>query len=176
MPGAVYLRGDAVTLRTVEHEDIAFLHEMLNNPALWRGFGAPGPRSEAEIERRFEEQNGGEALLICHDDRPVGRVRLVDIDRDWGNAELTCYVAPDAQRRGFATEACRLVIGYGFDHLPVNRLTARVFDSNRASRELAETLGFEHEGRLREHVFHDGTYRDLHQYGLIESDWRAADP
>ena len=57
MPGVEYLRGESVTLRTIEKEDIDFLHEMINNPELWQGFGAPGPRSKLEVKNRFEEQN-----------------------------------------------------------------------------------------------------------------------
>jgi|SRR6056297_3110438 len=172
MPGAAYLEGDAVTLRTVEREDVDFLHEMLNDPELWQGFGAPGPRSRAEVEERFEEQNGGTAFLVCRDEEPVGRVRLVDVDETWGNAELTCYVAPDAQGRGFATEACELVVDYGFDYRPITKVTARVFESNEASRALVEKLGFIREGTLRNHVFHGGRELDLHVYGLLESEWR----
>ncbi|MFC4986631.1 GNAT family N-acetyltransferase [Saliphagus infecundisoli] len=172
MPGAVYLRGQSVTLRTIEEEDIDFLHEMINNPDLWQGFGAPGPRSKREVENRFEEQNSGVALLICCDEAALGRVRLVDVDKNWGNAELTCYVAPESQRQGLATEACQLVIDYGFDHLPINKIIARIIDSNQSSRSLADKLGFVHEGTLRNHVFHEGQYLDLHCYGILEEDWR----
>jgi RimJ/RimL family protein N-acetyltransferase len=175
MPGAAYLSGDSVTLRTIEEEDIDFLHEMINNPELWQGFGAPGPRSKLEVENRFEEQNTGVALLICHDEESVGRVRLVDLNKNWGNAELTCYVAPDSQRQGLATEACRLVIDYGFDYLPINKITARIFASNQSSQDLADKLGFVHEGTLRNHVFHNGQFLDLHCYGILEEDWRSND-
>lgn len=172
MPGAEYLRGELITLRTIEREDVDFLHEMINDPDLWRGFGAPGPRNRTEIEDRFEEQNTGTALLICRDEEPVGRVRFVDIDKDWGNAELTCYVTPDSQREGVATEACELLIDYGFDFLPITKVTARIFESNHASRSLAKKLGFSHEGTLRNHVYHDGRSLDLHVYGLLAEEWK----
>lgn len=173
MPGVTYLRGSSLTLRTIEEEDIDFLQQMINDPALWRGFGAPGPRNRREMEERFEEQNTGEAFLICRDETPQGRIRLVDVDETWGNAELTCFIAPESQRQGLATEACRLVIEYGFDYLPINRITARIFDSNRPSMELADSLGFDHEGTLRDHVFHAGEYVDMRYYGLLEDDWRS---
>ncbi|AHZ23054.1 acetyltransferase [Haloferax mediterranei ATCC 33500] len=173
MPGAAFLHGDTVTLRTIEREDIDFLHEMINNPDLWQGFGAPNPRSRHTVAQQFEEQNTDVELLICRDEAPAGRVRLVDIDKDWGNAELTCYVAPEFHGRGLATEACQLLIGYGFDHLPVTKIVARIFDSNRASRGLAEKLGFTHEGTLRNHVYHNGRHLDLHHYGLLAEDWRT---
>jgi RimJ/RimL family protein N-acetyltransferase len=171
MPGPVYLSGDEVELRTIEREDLEFLQEMITDPAVWQGFGAPGPRNYEEMADRFEEQNTGTALVICHNGEPVGRVRLVDIDENWGNAELTCLVAPRAQGEGIATEASRLLVDYGFDYLPVNKITARTFESNDASQHVLEKLGFEREGTLREHVYHQGEYLDFHVYGLLERAW-----
>lgn len=171
MPGPAYLRGDTVTLRTVERGDLDFLQEMINRRELWDGFGAPGPRNRGEMESRFEDQNTGEALLICRGEEPIGRVRFVDVDEQWGNAELTCFVAPDAQDEGVATEACSVFVDYGFEYLPITKVTARVFESNEASRHLAESLGFSREGVLRDHVYHAGEYLDFHVYGLLEREW-----
>lgn len=170
MPGPIYLDGDNVELRTIEDEDIDFLQKMLMDPELWRGFGAPGPRSRVAMEERFEVQNGDTALLICQDGEPEGRVRLVDVDERWGNAELTCYVRPESQNQGVATEACQLLIDYGFDYLPITKMTARVFESNDASRRLVESLGFSREGTLRNHVYHQGEYLDMYVYGLLEAE------
>lgn len=107
MSGVTVLCGDTITLRTIETEDVEFLHEMINNPDHWHGFGTPHPRSRDEVRQRIEDRDDDVALPICRGGDSVGRVRLVNLDEDWGNAELTCYIAPTAQRQGFATEACR---------------------------------------------------------------------
>lgn len=173
MPGPVYLSGTEVNLRTIEKEDIDFLQEALTDPEMWEGFGAPGPRNRMEMEERFEEQNTGTALLICRDESPVGGVRLVDVDERWGNAELTCYVVPDSQGRGVASEACRLLIDYGFEYLPISKIVARTFETNQASQKLVESLGFTQEGTLREHVYHGGDFIDFEIYGLLEDEWNS---
>ena len=41
MPGAVFLRGDRVTLRTVEREDLDFVHAEKNKPAVHRSLVWP---------------------------------------------------------------------------------------------------------------------------------------
>jgi len=43
VPDVPYLRGETVTLRTIERNDVDFPHEMIDDPELWRGFGAPVP-------------------------------------------------------------------------------------------------------------------------------------
>lgn len=65
------------------------------------------------------------------------------------------------------------MIEYAFDYLPVKKIFVRVFDSNEASHGLTETLGFVHEGTLRDHVYHDGASVDHYYYGVLETDWRS---
>jgi len=36
-----------------------------------------------------------------------------------------------------------LVIDYGFNYLPINKITARIFHPNQSSRGLADKLGIE---------------------------------
>lgn len=171
MPGPVYLESEDVELRTIERDDLGFLQEMLNDPTVWEGFGAPGPRNHEEMAERFDDQNTGTALLICRDGEPVGRVRLVDVDETWGNAELTCFVSPEAQGKGLATDGARLVIEYAFDYLSVSKITARTFATNGPSQAVLDKLGFTREGTRRDHVYHEGEYLDLYVYGLLERDW-----
>ncbi len=38
-------------------------------------------------------------------------------------------------------------------------------------RTLVERLGFEREGRLREHTFWHGEYHDTLMYGLLREEW-----
>jgi RimJ/RimL family protein N-acetyltransferase len=176
MPGPEFLAGDTVSLRTVEEEDVEFLHELVNDRRMWQGFGAPNPRSREDVRERIGHDEVPVDLLICRSDGsdadPVGRVRLLDLDEHWGNVELTCSVVPSAQGEGLATDACRRTIDYAFDQFGVNRVFARVFDTNEASTRLVESLGFTHEGALREQVYHCGEYVDMHRYGLLEREWR----
>jgi RimJ/RimL family protein N-acetyltransferase len=61
---------------------------------------------------------------------------------------------------------------YAFDELRQHRVSARVFGFNEASRALFEdTLGYRHEGVHREETYIDGEYRDVHYYGVLESEW-----
>ncbi|MDA8312249.1 MAG: GNAT family N-acetyltransferase [Actinomycetota bacterium] len=54
--------------------------------------------------------------------------------------------------RGYATEAARAWIEWGFDHLDVPYLTANIHPENTASLAVARRLGME---ALREDVFHE---------------------
>jgi len=176
MPGPVFFDGERVSLRTIEEDDLPFLHEHVNDPSVWRAIGRSRPVN-GEAEREFFEEvvcgDGSVDLLIAAEEEPIGTVGLDLGDRAAGTAELGYWVAPDHRREGYGTEATELVVAYGFDQLGLHRIAARVFEFNEASIRLLERVGFTHEGVHRDDEFVDGAYRDTHWYGLLEDEWRS---
>lgn len=170
MPGPAFLRGDRVELRVIEEEDLPFLQRVVNDPRVWRSLFAAEPKT-MDDERAFYEEavNADDQvhLLICDDGESVGIVGLSGIDLNWGIAEVGYYVDPDAQDRGYATEALRLVVEYAFDQRRLAKLYAHALATNEPSRRVLEKNGFEEEGRLREEAFVDGERVDVVRYGLL---------
>lgn len=170
MSGAVFLRGDRLALRTVEPEDYDFLHRHWNDPAIRRGFARHDPRTREEIATFVEDADDSTHFLASCDGDPVGFAWLFAIDDVAGRAELGYWVAPDEQDAGYATEIATLAVQYAFDERGLHKVSARVLDWNDASRRVLEKLGFEREGRLRDHYFVDGEYVDADRYALLESE------
>ncbi|WP_029391165.1 GNAT family N-acetyltransferase [Streptomyces xiaopingdaonensis] len=56
--------------------------------------------------------------------------------------EIGWTLHPEARGRGYATEAARAVLDWGFAHLPADRFTAMIQPANTPSIRLAERLGF----------------------------------
>ena len=56
--------------------------------------------------------------------------------------ELSYALGRAYQRQGYATEACQVVIEYGFKEMRLPRLTNGVVPENVASSRLCERLGF----------------------------------
>lgn len=62
-----------------------------------------------------------------------------------GDAPEPCLgfaIAPEERGKGYAKEACRAVLRYGFEELDLPAVRARVRRDNAASRKLCEELGF----------------------------------
>lgn len=175
MPGAAFLRGDRVTLRTVESEDVDLFQRARNDPEYREGLLFTTPKNRETVAEFVEEvvaDDGADAsvnLLVCADGEPVGGVALFDRNAD--HATLAYWLAPEARGQGYATEAVSLVLDYAFDTLGINHVVAWTVDYNDASRALLERLGFEHEGTYREHVWRKGEYRDTVHYGLLRREW-----
>jgi len=173
MPGPTFLRGDNVTLRPIEEEDAAFLAEAINHPEVWPTLAAVDPLS-TDDEREWIEsltEDDDIHLLICADGDPVGTIGLNGVNDVWGIAELGYYVHPDAQRNGYATDAARRIVRYGFEDRRLEKVYANVYPDNHGSRSVLESVGFEREGVFREHAFVRGERIDVHRYGLLASEF-----
>jgi ribosomal-protein-alanine N-acetyltransferase len=82
-------------------------------------------------------------------------------------AELGYWVRTDRAGRGYATEAARGLLAWGFRHLDLHRVTAFTDVDNAASARVLEKCGFTREGVVRERVRAPGGWRDHALYGMI---------
>jgi diamine N-acetyltransferase len=108
--------------------------------------------------------------------QPLGTVSLTSIDRRSHHAEYgRAFVDPGQRRRGIARRASELIVGYAFCELNLRRLYLRVFADNEPAIRLYRRLGFEEEGRLRQHVFKNGRYRDVTIMARFADGWPCRD-
>jgi RimJ/RimL family protein N-acetyltransferase len=88
-----------------------------------------------------------------------------------GRAELGYWIAKPFWARGYATEASRAIIAFGFESLGLNKIHAAVFLKNPASDRVIRKIGMKWEGRLREHDRKWGVYEDIDVYGVLAKEW-----
>jgi len=79
----------------------------------------------------------------------------------------------DCWGQGLGTAAGRLILDYGFNRLNLNRIFLRVMAYNDRGVQSYAKLGFQPEGRLRQHVWRDGAYHDLLFMGLLREEFNA---
>jgi [ribosomal protein S5]-alanine N-acetyltransferase len=184
MPGARIKRGERVTLRTLEREDIPFLQRAYANPEIRYPLGTPLKNEEQLVEWNDDEDT--DQFLVCLDEddaapghpdkddvRPVGAVFVEDAS--WRRPELVYWLVPEVRGEGYGKEAVSLVIDYVFRVYDCPAVGAGVYNFNEASRGLLKSLGFAEEGRIRKDRFIDGEYVDTVNYGLLREEWRTRD-
>jgi RimJ/RimL family protein N-acetyltransferase len=110
-------------------------------------------------------------LLVCVDDDPVGMIGFTNVNERWGAAELGYGLAPEYHGNGYATEAARLLVAYGFDQRRLYKVYAKVSPHNEASQRVLEKVGFEREGVHPEQAFVDGEHVDVYRYGLLSDEY-----
>jgi [ribosomal protein S5]-alanine N-acetyltransferase len=90
-----------------------------------------------------------------------------------GRAELGYWIGKPFWGRGYATEAGRAMLRFGFEALGLNKIHAAVFIKNPASDRVIRKLGMKWEGRLREHDLKWGVYEDIDVYAMLLSEWKG---
>lgn len=172
MSGAAFLKGDVVDLCTIERNDVEFLHRLVNHPRVRPSVFSYAPLNRAQ-EREWVESVGEDdevRLLVRADGDPAGTVGLNSPNVVWGTAEVGYMIDPDHWGNGYATDAVSRLCQYAFEERRLNKVYAKVYATNPASRRVLEKVGFVEEGRLRAEAFVEGEYVDVHRYGLLAAE------
>jgi RimJ/RimL family protein N-acetyltransferase len=138
------------------------------------------PRSEqgdidwAEREVRRERQGDDFRFTIEDQDGVViGDLTVHHSDRRSGTFSYGISIAREYRRRGYASEAIRVMLRYYFDELRYQKVTAFIADFNAPSIRLHERLGFRREGQLRRMAYTRGQYHDQLVFGQLAEEFRA---
>jgi RimJ/RimL family protein N-acetyltransferase len=91
-------------------------------------------------------------------------------------AKLGGAIAADYWRRGYAIDAARTLIDFGFQELKLHRISAAMGPDNATSVAIVRRLGMTYEGRIRDHVYTNGQWRDSLLYSILADEWTAAKP
>jgi len=59
------------------------------------------------------------------------------------------------------------LVDFGFKSLGLHRISAAIGPDNEPSIAVAKRLGMSYEGRLRDHVFTNGSWRDSDLYSAL---------
>ena len=132
-----------------------------------------------QFVQRFVDQNKARprlkhqlAVTLAGHDAAIGNcgIRLERIDAH--EADIGYELAPQHWGRGYATEAARAILRFGFEELKVHRIWAWCIADNLASARVLEKIGMQPEGRLRDREWFKGRWWDVLMYAILEPEWR----
>jgi RimJ/RimL family protein N-acetyltransferase len=103
----------------------------------------------------------------------VGAISLI-IKREHQRAELGYWIAVDCWNRGYATEATRRILDFGFETLGLHRIESRHLLRNPASGRVMQKAGMKQEGIERDLVMKWDRFESLALYSILEPEWRAS--
>lgn len=102
----------------------------------------------------------------------VGVHPQTDISRK--NAELGYWLAEPFWGNGITTEAVKQIVDYGFKELDINRIYARPFDSNIASKRILEKVGFVFEARFEKTLIKNNVFQDELFYSVRKETYKSS--
>ena len=109
------------------------------------------------------------AIILKKSSELIGAISLMP-DIQFNNAELGYWIGKPFWKNGYATEAGKAMLNYGFEEFDFNRIHAHHFGSNPASGKVLQKIGMRPEGILRQHVKKGDRYEDAVMYGILKSE------
>jgi len=105
-------------------------------------------------------------------DEVVGCTSIVNYDARYRKAEVGYWIRSDKTGHGYATEAVSALLAFGFEALGLHRAELRCGVDNARSIRVAEKLGFEREGLMRQVLRTSSKWYDAYLYAMLAGDTR----
>lgn len=167
-------------LRAFKAEDEAAFAEFAVREEFWRFL--PGPALTPELVAQFiaarvadaANPSGRDWIFAVEEQalsRAIGMVRLSIAAPEHRQGNIGFSFDGALRGRGYASEAMREVLRFGFADLELHRITALADVENARSHAVLQKLGFRQEGRLRQNFNMRGTWRDSDLFALLRSEW-----
>ena len=176
------LESERLILRAFKPEDEGDLHEYLSREEVVR-FEPYGVHNEAESKAEALRRSTDPAFwAVCLKDsgKLIGNLYFQQQQpQEFGTWELGYVFNNEFQGCGYAAEACRRLLEYGFTVLQIRRVTAHCSSDNSPSWRLLERLGLRREGHLLQNVYFKSDeqglpiWYDSYAYALLESEWHG---
>ena len=172
------LKGERVTLRAVERDDLKRLHELNQNIDLvLLGDGEWDPQPLAAREKRYDNRVAEEDkvwFVIEVAGRVIGDLNLHHRDR---RSNVSAFGIGIYDReylgQGYGREAIGLMLDWAFYIQNYQKIWLDTWATNQRAIRCYQALGFVEEGRQRRHLFVNGEYVDTVIMGLLREEWQA---
>lgn len=169
-------------LRQPTSEDGPDLHAALSDPEVTRYLPFPPRATLSETQTYLDglEAHYRERALIAWtiarrgEGSAIGLAYFLHWSPEHARAEVGYLLARSVWGQGYATEALRALLAFGFDRAGCNRLEARYQVENRTSGRVMEKAGMHFEGVLREYEISDGRPVSLAVYSMLRSEHERA--
>lgn len=163
-------------LRPFAAEDLDALASLLADPQVMRYLGQEGGQTMTRVEAedilgkvmaRWRERGFGHfAVLLKATQKLIGLCGLKLLD---GTPELIYVLARNYWRQGYAAEAARACLRYGFEEIGCERIVAVTRPENVASQRVLEKIGMRYERVVQ----HYGVV--AREYALTRAEFQVGD-
>jgi len=82
------------------------------------------------------------------------------------------FLVASERRKGYGTEAVRIMVDYLFLSKNIVRIQAETHPENVASHRVLEKTGFKREGTIRKSFFSRGVWRDTVLFSILREEWK----
>lgn len=171
------IKTERLLLRQIEFADCDRLFHLMSDKNLTK-FLTWEPHDNIEttisvVKNLLDAQinDKGYHWCVCKENEIVGLVSLIDIKRKirtWtlNRAELSYWIGSQYKGNGYATEACKNIIEFGFRNLSLHKIIVAHAHENTESERICTKLNFykyayEHDAFLKNDCWYDLVWYEL---------------
>ncbi|TYB79642.1 GNAT family N-acetyltransferase [Bizionia myxarmorum] len=162
------LQGEHIYLRSLEPEDLDFIHTIENDENIWELSSTQTPYSRFVIKQYLENAHKDIyevkqlRLLISNKNHDsIGLIDLFDFDIKNKRAGIGILIHDKSNRqKGYGSDALQLLINYAETHLDVHQLYCNISEDNKNSLKLFESNGFIQIGLKKDWNYVNGSFKN----------------
>jgi ribosomal-protein-alanine N-acetyltransferase len=174
------LETERLRLRPFTLDDDVAVFALASHPEVARFVRFEAHRDVAEtraflelVERHYRRGDPfAWAIILRADGRLIGSCGFVSQAPERKSAEIGYWLGKPYWGKGYAVEAARALVQFGFEQMGLERVEAKCFLQNRSGEWVIEKLGMKFEGTDRSERI-KGQYPELRVYGIAKQEWDA---
>ena len=160
-----YIIGEKLYLRPLEREDLTETYlGWVNDPEVNKYLEVGlFPTNRDDLASYYERTHHPSSIVLAivdkASDQHIGNISLTSINYIHGRADLGIMIGrKNFWRKGYGTEAIKLVVDYAFKRLRLHKISAGMYEENQASRWVFEKAGFIFVACLVDELYREGSY------------------
>ena len=180
--GTLEIETDRLLLRRFTYEDTeSMMRNWVSDDEVQDMYGEPSYKTPEAVKGLLDKYIGGYkndnyyrwAVIEKDSGECIGQIAyfLVDTNNHFGEIEYCIGTA--FQGKGYATEATKAVIAYGFEKINFHKVQICVRPSNLPSKRVIEKCGVTFEGTLRDYFYRHGEYEGRMFYSILRNEYNG---
>ncbi|MBE5958925.1 MAG: GNAT family N-acetyltransferase [Lachnospiraceae bacterium] len=172
----------SLILRRFEYtDDDAMLKYWIADEKIQSLYSEPVYTTKAEVKELLDKYIGSYekedyyrwAIILKETGECIGQIAYFLVDNKNHFAEIEYCIGGDFQCKGFATEATKAVIAFGFEKMNLHKVQICTKTINKPSKRVIEKCGLTYEGTLRDYFYHNGEYVGRLYFSILRSEYMS---
>ncbi len=182
--GTRTIETERLILRRFERSDAkSMMNNWISDEKVQSEYGEPAYKTEVEVLEllnKYLSQYADDnyyrwAIIEKVSGEVIGQIAFYLVYLRNHFAEIEYCIGAGHQRKGYATEATKAVIQYGFEMIGLHKIQICARTANIKSLGVIKKCGFTYEGTLRDYFYMQDHYEGKMYYSLLREEWIKKD-
>ncbi|MFJ6207575.1 GNAT family N-acetyltransferase [Lysinibacillus sp. NPDC092081] len=169
----MFIKTKRLLIREFEIQDWQAVYEYTSNPTVME-YIPEGVFNEEEAKKFVSENSGEKAkyfpIILLSENIVIGHITFHQYFGDH-TYEIGWVLNPNYYNNGYASEAARAVLDYGFKEMKLHRIIATCQPENIPSYRVMEKIGMRREGYFKKCIPNGDEWWDEYYYAVLDEEW-----